>query len=136
MKINGFVDGLPGDQNKYGETIWYIYKLTYTDTGHFYIGQTHKLKDRTYQHMTAIVNVIRNIPAAGASTFHKTVAPLLASVIEKEKRKKPESLIYKNFNLYIFGVVSDKQSAELLENYHIERSLADELCLNERVKNQ
>lgn len=126
MQVNGFLDQVPGEGK-----FWYIYRLTCKHSGHFYIGQTAKLKDRMYGHFRSILSVIDGSPDPGASKFHFTVAPIASAVITQERRKIPR--VYKDFSVYVIAIVGDKDTACLVESHHIALNRSNELCLNDRA---
>lgn len=127
MTINGLLD-IPVSQL---ESLVYIYKLTYTHTGHFYIGQTKSVKDRVYTHMSVMVNLMQRLPCQ-SQRFHDFLYPIMENVYNSIITKKPkiERFVRESLSVYIIALVADKEAAIVVENHYIEKHKHDELFLN------
>lgn len=141
MAANGFLDGFNRTDNTITALpiVKYIYKLTCTTTGHFYIGQSHSLKDRIYNHIRAISDHGKeNTRNTSAVHFNKTVGPLLMPAYQEwslpGKKKKPDFEFYvrRCLSVYIYSLCGDQQTADLVETFYIKQFIKDPLCLNLR----
>lgn len=135
MVINGLLDGF--DKNDTGiialPVVKYVYKLSCDPTGHFYIGQTHNLKNRFYTHIT-------NIACAGSGKddlklkFHQVTGPLLKQLydqweLKKKKRPEFEFFVRRSVSAYIYAICGDQISADLLQKHYSDQFKNDPLFL-------
>lgn len=123
MAINGLLD-IPDNKD-----LIYIYKLTSVHTGHYYIGQTGSVKDRMYQHLSTVINIIEDKNCKPLK-FHLLIAEKIKELHSKDKRVKIERFTREALSVYVMALVADKETANLVESHYISKHIIDEMCLN------
>lgn len=138
MEINGLLDGFSMTEEGIVAlpVVTYIYRITFNPTGHFYIGQTHRLKHRFYEHIQGITACAGpyDIPKM-AQPFHRAVGPLLATahqVLDTGRKKKPSLEIFcrQSCSAYIYSICGDLETSNLVEQHYISKERRNILCMN------
>lgn len=125
LQINGLLDHVDVNQE-----FFYVYKITCTHTGEFYIGYTGDLKNRMYNHVRDIIAVFEN-PELGLKKNSGVHSKMALEIKSRHTGKiKSEKLIRDSLSVYVMALVADKDAAMLLERHYIKLSSKDKLCLN------
>lgn len=127
LKINGFLT-VPN------ETIS-IYKITCSQTGHFYIGQAHDLQKRIYTHFMGILDAAKGIDAHGQSVWHTQMGQELMKSYKPTRKAQTLSIhVRASLDLYIIALAGDREGANVLEAHYIAQGMKSPLCLNKGVR--
>lgn len=138
MVANGLLDGFSKSNTEILSMplVKYIYKLTWSPDGYYYIGQTNNLKDHFYRHILSIADC-RNENNKTVKPFHRFIDETMRPHYEKAdygRKKKPpfEIFIRHNTSAYIWAIAGDQESANVLQAYYLNLYKSDPLCLNIR----
>lgn len=122
MHINGLLDE-KCDKH-------FVYRIECKTNGHYYIGQTTKLKDRLYSHYMKILGLCTDRGAVGPQNVHAVLAGLLAPAYVPTKKLSLEKFIRDSLSVSVIAIVSDKELADFIEKRYIIKAKSDKKCLN------
>lgn len=107
-----------------------VYRLTFLDTGHFYIGETNDIKKRIAGHLTTIINLVNDKPCARALYVQKELALKIKPLFIKQKKVLLEKFCREKLSIHVIAIVDNKTTSKMLESHFIYKERDNKLCLN------
>jgi hypothetical protein len=113
------------------KSVFYVYKLTLMEHGHYYIGCTADLSTRLKQHLSSIIDAKHN-DIGNFLPFHHTAADLLCDHIDSIGFTTRPVYLKRQVIMHLMAFADNRKYALALESMIIKDCISDPLCLNSK----